>query len=553
MPELQENESSLNINEILSNALRFVKKRRWYILAPFFLVTLVSSGALAILPNQYTSIATLVVVQQQVPQRYVVPNSTTDVSSALQAIKQEVLSRTQLLQMIYNFGLYQKQRKRLAPEQLVELMNKNIELEVINETPQQVSKDFDAFRISFTAESAVLAQQVTTNLTSLFTNEYTRTQTEQATNTSSFLHEQVQEKGKELEQQETRLKDFKLQHVGELPEQQQGNLGIFQALQAQLNNTMSSLDHAHQQRALLQAQFDATPRRVVQDSSGQFVATPAGGGAPAAPSPIQAAQSELSRLEAARSELLSHGYTEQFPDIQRNQRDIDRAKDKIARLKAEAPPVEPPAPVRRSSGSSAPAIAVGEDPVVVQLKGNLEANRVEIDNLSKEQARLKAEIAEYQQRINQTPVREQQQAGIVRDTEALRAQYSELQKKEQESQLATNLEKRQGGQQFRLVDAASLPALPSRPKRAKLSLAAAGGGLALGFALAFFMQLKDTSYYTEKELTKDLTPPFVLGIPMLQTPKEVRERKSANLLQWIAVSAMMLVVCAAELYVYKLG
>ncbi len=109
-------------------------------------------------------------------------------------------------------------------------------------------------------------------------------------------------------------------------------------------------------------------------------------------------------------------------------------------------------------------------PPLPNSKAALEANRLEIENLTNDEKRLKAQIAQYESRINQTPVREQQQAGILRDTEVLRQQYAELQKKEQESQLATNLEKQQGGQQFRLIDPASLPSLPSSPKRVKMSL-----------------------------------------------------------------------------------
>ena len=166
---------------------------------------------------------------------------------------------------------------------------------------------------------------------------------------------------------------------------------------------------------------------------------------------------------------------------------------------------------------------------------------------------MKASIAQYESRINQTPVREQQEAGILRDTEVLRQQYAELQKKEQESQLATNLEKQQGGQQFRLIDPASLPSVPSSPKRVKMSLGGAAGGLALGLALAFLMEMRDTSFHTEKDLTKHLAPPFVLGIPLLPTRTEERRRKWRNMFQWAAASAMLLVVAAAEFYVYRRG
>ena len=136
MPEL-EDEGGLNINESLAQLARFIGNRRWWILLPFCGITLAVITVLMLLPNRYTSTAKLLVVQQQVPQRYVVPNSTTDVTSALQAMKQEVLSRAQLLRMINDFGLYPKERNRVAPEELLSLMLRDIDLVPINETPQR--------------------------------------------------------------------------------------------------------------------------------------------------------------------------------------------------------------------------------------------------------------------------------------------------------------------------------------------------------------------------------------------------------------------------------
>jgi succinoglycan biosynthesis transport protein ExoP len=555
---LEEPEGSLNLNETIARLRAFLVRRRWWILVPFFVVSLATVAALSQIPNRYTSTATLLVVQQQVPQRYVVPNSTTDVSSALEAMKQEVLSRTQLLRMINDFGLYPKQRKRYAPEQLVALMLGNIDVVPTIENPQQQQqrdKDFDAFRITFTTENAVLAQQVTNNLTSLFINEYLRTGAEQSTNTTNFLHQQVEEKGKELQIQEERLKDFKLRFVGELPEQQQGNLGILTGLQGQLNNTMASLNRAQQQHALLQAQLEATPRRrpVTDPIAGILGPNPENPNASRLVTPVEAAQSELARLQAARSAFVSKGYTSQHPDVRANQREITRVEDTIKRLRAAAPPPLPEKTAPSTSAAKAPAPDLTEDPAIVQLKSSLEANRMEIDNLTNDEKRLKGEISQYESRINQTPVREQQEAGILRDTEVLRQQYSELQKKEQESQLATNLEKQQGGQQFRLIDPASLPTVPSSPKRVQMSLGGAAGGFFLGLVLAFLMELRDTSFHTETDLAKHLGPPFVLGIPLLPTRKEERRHKRSNLYQWAAASAMILVVLAVELYVLRRG
>ncbi|MGO9270775.1 MAG: GumC family protein [Terriglobia bacterium] len=550
MPEL-EDEGSLNLNESIARLVGFLTRRRWWIVLPFCCIALATIALLSFVPNRYTSTATLLVVQQQVPQRYVVPNSQTDVTSALQAMKQEVLSRTQLLRMINDFGLYPKQRKRLAPEELVALMLSNIDIEPIEQIPQRPDKDIDAFRISFITESALLAQQVTNNLTSLFINEYLRTGAEQSTNTTNFLHQQVEDKGKLLEAQEEKLRDFKLSHVGELPEQQLGNLGILTGLQGQLQNTTSSLNRAQEQRALWQAELEATPRRRLGPENGMFALIPGNPNPTQILTPLEVAQNDLARLEAERSTLLSKGYTSQHPDVARNQREIAQAEGTLKRLRAAAPPPEKAHPSAQAVPS--PALDTNEDPAVAQIKANLEANRLEIQNLTSDEKRLKASIAQYESRINQTPVREQQQAGIVRDTEVLRQQYADLQKKEQESQLATNLEKQQGGQQFRLIDPASLPAVPSSPQRVKISLGGATGGLFLGFVLAFLMETRDTSFHTEKDLTKHLAPPFVLGIPLLPTRVEESQRRWRSLFQWAAASAMLLVVAAAEFYVYKRG
>ena len=357
---------------------------------------------------------------------------------------------------------------------------------------------------------------------------------------------------KELEAQEERLRDFKLQHVGELPEQQPGNLGILTGLQGQLQATMTSLERAQQQRALLQAELEATPRRRPSQETGSLAPIPGNQGSTQVLSPIEAAQYDLARLEAARSTMLSKGYTSQHPDVVVNKREIAQAEDTLKRLRAAAPAAEESWPSAAAMTRS-PSLDTSEDPAVAQLKTSLEANRLEIEGLTNDEKRLKSSVAEYESRLNQTPVREQQQGSILRDTEVLRQQYADLQKKEQESQLATNLERQQGGQQFRLVDAASLPTVPSSPKRVKMSLGGAVAGLFIGLALAVLMETRDTSFHTETDLTKYLAPPFVVGIPLLPTRLEVRRRAWWSVFQWFAASAVLLVVVAAEFYVYRRG
>jgi protein tyrosine kinase modulator len=543
---LIEEEKQSSLNETVSRMFSMIARRWWLVLAPFSLITVATVIMLAVQPNRYTSSATLLVVQQQVPQRYVVPNSTTDLRSALEAMKQEVLSRTQLQKMIDDFGLYATQRQSLAPERLMALMLSDIDIDLTD----NVQQDFNAFQISFTTENAHLAQQVTNTLTSLFINEYLRSGTEQAANTTHFLHEQVEQKRLELERQEQLLRDFKLRHVGELPEQQPGNLGILTGLQGQLQNAAANLNRAQQQRVYLQSLIESSKRQVPVSP---LVAVPGSPVVTRMANPLETAQAELARLDALKATYVGKGWTAQHPDMIKVQREIASAEGAIRLLKA-AP--RPSAPAKTTTAGAAPVADPAEsreDPALAQLRSTLEANRLEIENLIADEKRLKASIAQYENRLNLTPVREQQQAGILRDTEVLRQQYAELQKREQESQLATNLEKRQGGQQFRLIDPASLPTVPSSPKRVKASLAGALAGLFLGVALAFFMEKRDSSFHTEKDVMHHLGAPFVVDIPILETPAEEQRAKWRGTVQWAAASAMVLVVLAAELYVFQLG
>ena len=548
MPEV---EQESDLGELITRITGIAVRRRWWILGTAPIVILGTIAVLFQLPNRYTSSATLLVVQQQIPQRYVVPNSATDLTSALEAIKQEVLSRSRLLKMIDDFGLYPKERQRLAPEDLIALMMKNIDIVPLASSSPQ--KDFDAFKIFFTTENALLAQQVTSTLTSLFISENLRTREEQASNTTRFLREQLDAKKRKLDEQEQRLRDFKIQHIGELPEQQQGNLGILGGYQSQLQNTMSALNRAQQQQVYLQSLLDAYRRQ--PSASTVLAPMPGNPNATRLLTPVEVAQNELARLESQKTALLAKSYTSHHPDMMRIQREIARVEDTLKHLKAAAPvhKDDTPAMAGQRSPVTVASSDSAEEVAAAQIRSQLEANRFEIENLLKDEKQLKSLIVQYENRLNRTPYAEQQQAGIIRDTEALRQEYADLQKKEQESQLATNLEKQQGGQQFRLIDPASLPTVPSSPKRLKMSSMAAALGILLGVGLAFLMEMRDTSFHTEKELTQHLAAPLVVGLPVLSTAGENRHRKWITTLEWVAGSSLVLAVSIAEFYVYKRG
>jgi len=530
----QQNENpEISLDKLLKMGIR----RRWWVLLPAAVIAVGVCVASLLLPNRYESEATILVERQQVPERYVAANTIIDVREVLLDMTDAILSRTQLLQIIDKFGLYPKEKKRLVPEELVELMRSNIKIEPLQRTAD--TKDLNAFKISFTGADRRLAQDVTYELTTLFINENNKSREEQSARTTDFLAEQLDVAEGELKQREARVRDFKMSNLGELPEQQQGNLAILAGLHTQLQNTMAALARAREQQVYLQSLISQ-----YQDLAPASVAAP---GTPAA-TPTDQIRADLARLRDEKADLLSR-YTPKYPDVVK----IDEQIKEMEALLAAA--TEAPGPTKSGTAqeSPKPARSTEKDSTLAQLKSQLEANRIEIQNATAEQKQTEARIAEYQRRLNLTPVREQQLADLLRGYELAKKNYDDLLNKKTQSELATSLERRQQGQRFRIIDQPSLPAKPSSPQRVKISLAGLGAGIAVGLALAFLIETTNHSLRDEQDLRRNFAFPLMLGVPVLLSKVEERRRLRIKVLEWFAGVALCLLVCATEFYVYRRG
>jgi len=532
---MAEQDESLDV--MINKLLRVAIKRRWWLLVPTVVVALCGCAASMVLPNHYESVATILVAHQQVPERYVTPNSTVDIREQLLLMTDAILSRTQLLRIINEFDLYPKDRKRLAPEDLVEMIRGDI---VIQPTENGTDpRNLNSFKISFTGTDPHIAQEVTSKLTTLFTQEYLNSREVQSKGTTNFLDEQLQAAAAELKQQESRLRDFKMHYLGELPEQQQGNLAILTGLHAQLQNTMASINRARQQQVYLESLL----------SQYQSLAA-AGVAAPGAVivSPAEAIKTELTRLKNERADL-SARYTAKYPDVVKIDEQIKEAE---AMLAASTKEPEPPKgeTIKESAKSANPPET---NATTAQIESQLEANRLEIRDALADQKQIESRIAEYQSRLNMTPVREEQLADILRDYDLSKKNYDDLLGKKTQSELATSLEIRQQGAQFRLIDPPSLPMKPSGANHVKISLGGLGAGLALGVALVFLLETRDHSLLDEEELRRAFAFPLMVGVPMLLSEGELRGRSRLAVLEWFVGATLCLLVCATEFYIYRRG
>ena len=373
----------------------------------------------------------------------------------------------------------------------------------------------------------------------MFIEENLKTREQQAAGTTHFLQDQLETAHVELTQRGEQLRDFKMRYLGELPEEQQGNLGILTGLQTQLQNTETGLNRAREQRSYLESLI------------AQYHRMAAVGGSlpgPSGLSPVEAAQQELARLRSERAELVSR-YTVRHPDVRKMDQQISQSEALVERLTKAAKDSEGDKGQANTSASG----GVPGDAALAQLNSQLEANRLEIATLSESQKRLASQIAEYQRRLNLTPVREQQLTDLASGYELAKQNYTDLLNKKTQSELATNLEIQQKGQQFRIVDQPSLPVKPSSPNRIKISLGGAAAGLALGVGLAFLMVAGDHSVQDEQDARQRFGIPLVVGVPLLPSPAQERWRPWRIGLEWLAGSVLVTVVALAEYYVYRRG
>lgn len=526
-----------------SNYAAILKRRRWYILAPLLLCGFLGSIVSQVWPLLYKSQALILVEQQKVPEQYVTPNVIISLQNRLDGMTQQILSRTRLQQLIDQFGLYARERAGLTMDELVDKMREHVNVQLVQTLGQQGG--VSGFRITYSGQSARTAQRVTNELTSLFIDEGLRQRTQQSTNTTQFLEGQLNNSQAELAVQEQRLREYKMQFLGELPQQEQGNLQILSSLEAQLYATEAAMQRAEQQKTYLEAmnyQYRAL-NEIKLAADGTVVAD---GTPPKSPAVVHA-ETTLLDLEKQLVELRSV-YADGYPKVLQLEAQVAAIRKRKAELEAEDA-------VRFSAFPKNGTDVTGERPTAARLSlaeidSRLKASEVEIANQAKDVAELHKQIETVRDRVKMTPVREQQLAEITRTYENSRAQYQSLLQKKLQSELASNLEKRQGGEQFRVLDPASLPEKPE----GRLRILGLGwlAGLCIGIAIAALREFTGGCVNDDRDVKLATSLP-IFRIPVIRTPREEYRRRVQFVAEIAAVILLAIVAIGASARTYLMG
>jgi polysaccharide biosynthesis transport protein len=517
----------------LEHLVRLVYHRKWLVLSVFGLIAGGTAFYAESLPNIYQSETVILVDPQRVPESYVKSTVTGDIRNRLGTLSQQILSATRLQKIIDSLNLYPEERqKNIAREDLITKMRSEIATSIVSDFGG--SQDLQAFKIVYRGKDPRLVAQVTNQIAALFIDENWKARELQATGTTEFLENQLQRTRESLEEQEGKLKDFRLKHVGEMPEQETADLQLLGQSQAQLQLEGEALSRAESQKNMYEAMLTQSAPVVELDSTDVRPAGPKG----TAPVPTVAAVAHIQAVNALNADkgrlaILLQRYKPNYPDVKRLRKKIE---DEEAALSSNdngfgVPDEPPPPPATEAAADPVPQTkpAVDRTPAPKPhfnpiIQSQIKQAEADIVKHKVAQEQLAKQVASYRIKLDAIPVRQQEIAALTRDYEMNRAHYGQLLDRELSAETATQLEYRQKGEKFEVLDPAQPAERPTSPKRMLYDAGGAIFGLALGLLVALGTELLGLSITGAQDIS-DASNLKVLGvIPVIETQRDRRMR-----------------------------
>jgi polysaccharide chain length determinant protein (PEP-CTERM system associated) len=450
-----------------------ILKRRWWIIAiPAIIFPIVGFGITYMVQPQYISQTLVLVEQQKVPESYVRAVVTEDLSGRLATMKEQILSRSRLQPIIERFNLFSN--GKMSMDERIDMTRKNIGITPIQSEIARTN-GLPGFFISFKANDARTAQLVCGEIQSLFVSENLNDRAASAAGTTDFLKGQLADAKAKLDEQDARLAKFQQTYMGKLPGAEASNINMLTTLNTQLDAATQAISRLEQNRTYAESMM------AIQQQNQPTQSSEHGGIGP------QAQQLELQQLLAQEADLTSR-YTDDYPDVVAVRRKIAEMRQKIA--------ATPPPAAVTSSTAPKPTDSLS----VQQFRLQLRAMDQEIAQKKRDQAAIQSQMRTYQERVASSPAIEEEYKSITRDNQTAQAFYDDLLNKMNQSKMATDLERRQQGEQFRVMDEPNLPEAPAFPKRPVFVGGGLAAGLGLGLLIVALLEYLDTAVRSERDI-----------------------------------------------------
>ncbi len=429
------------------------------------------------------------------------------------------MSRNSLEKIIIRFDLYPEARQNVPIEDVIEMMRKNITI-----VP---TRRGDTFSVTFQGKQDKV-MKVTNSLAAMFIEENLKYREERATEVSRYTQDELNLAQAVLDRKEQAMRDYKLKHFNEMPEQRQGNLGRLNALHARYQGRQDSIQDLERTRIMIHEQISLLNR--INDAlvSDRVTVTP------------NRAMGKYERLQKLRQYLdgLSAKYTEKHPEVR-------RTKQLIANLESDLEQTSP----ATETGS----VRRVQNPEIQRLQLQIKEIGLNIRKLRQDQVNIKEEISRHEKWIEAVPVREAAWKSLTRDYGELRRHYDFLVSQNLQALSVKHLERKQKGSKFEIVDPARFPEKPFKPDFKKMLLLALGIGGGLGVGLTLVMDFLNTSFRDPDKLESALGVGVICSVPYVKTAKENYRQRIATVLYVCLFGGYTLILVAALVYLYWQG
>ena len=463
--------------------LSVVKRRKWWFIVPLAVAIVVGTALALLLPRQYLSSTTIGIASAAVSSDVAKVSAPFSQEERIRAISQQLLSKQVLTRVVQEEQLAADDA---AIEREIARLRSNVQpVTVPNPIAGTDPSKADTFVVSYVDGSPAAAQRVTARLAQVFVEETSKRREIRAQDTTQFLSNQLELSKSRLGQLEDRLAAAKRTHMGRLPEQSAANLQTLNGLRQQLESTGTALRGEQDRLSMIERQLNSMRQ-------GADMLPLVRGGEPQLPTSPEARVASLQR-ELAEARMT---YTEKHPEIIRLQEELENAKAEAA--------------AERSRPESDRLATLKSDPTYRQLLADQELGRLRVRELQRAESQIRSQIGQYQQRVESAPLVEQQLASVERDYQLEKKQYEDLAARRDAAARSEDLERRQGGERFRVLSPATWPQAPFKPNILRLLLMSIVGGLFIGAVAAVGREFLDRSIYDSHSLQHEYDLP-VLG------------------------------------------
>ncbi|MFZ7124533.1 MAG: XrtA system polysaccharide chain length determinant [Desulfobacterales bacterium] len=451
--------------------IEILLRRRWWIIVPVILSLVVGIILTIKLPKEYVASTTILVEPQSVPQNFVRSIVTEGIESRIQTISQQILSRTNLERIVTEFNLLRNgQSEPAGMEAAVNGLASRIGVHVGKER----GKAANYFKISFRSENPQLARDIPNRLANSFIDENLKNREDKSVSTSTFLLAELEQMRERLEEKEEKLREYRFTHMGSLPDQLTTNLRTLDRLQAQLADKENSIRELRDRLQLAMA--------TGEDASG--------------------AEMSLPKMEEQLANLQLK-YTDKHPDVIRLRTQIEAMKNQLNDPNSAIRQL----PAARSTGRYL-------NPIVQRLQQEIRFAEVELDQ-------IRNQIRDYEMRVEETPKHEQELQAVIRDYNNIQATYNSLLNRKLEAEIAVNMERKQKGEQFRVIDPARTPIRPDSPDMQKLFLMVLAAGIGIGGGLILLFELLNPTFRIPEDIENYLNFSVMAIIPIIKDQREI--------------------------------